>query len=152
MWVVRDGGGGNIENLLQNPDSNSAKFNSYLGELLEKLHGGSSHPLPTEKHVIWHAFLGAVADNLSPMEKTAAFDALFYYEHREAIRHGFSLILAESASPLTQQMAREQGYELYNTVYLNQFVAKDGTRPWGTYPDDFAITLDIGKLEKLAEK
>lgn len=53
-----------------------------------------------------------------------------------AKRKGFAGILTTNTSPLTQQLGTHvYGYEALLNYQVNQYVAPDGSRPFGKAPD-----------------
>lgn len=53
-----------------------------------------------------------------------------------AARKGFAGIFTTNTSPLTQQLGTHvYGYETLLNYQVNQYIAPDGTRPFGKAPD-----------------
>lgn len=77
-------------------------------------------------------------------DKVALMYMLVDLEIKKAKELGFECIVAETASPLVEQLVHGfVRHEAYVKVKPRDFVASDGRMPWANYPDDYYLYGDV---------
>ncbi|KAK3918710.1 Mycosubtilin synthase subunit C [Frankliniella fusca] len=92
--------------------------------------------LPTGRGRVLHSFMMATAASLSPRANVLAMQFMEQEVLRTARARGFRGVLTTNTSPLTQQLGRDVfGYQTLLDYQVNQYVAPDGSFPFGEAPD-----------------
>lgn len=92
--------------------------------------------LPTGRGRVLHSFMMATAASLSPRANVLAMQFMEQEVLRTARSRGFTGVFTTNTSPLTQQLGRDVfGFQTLLDYQVNQYVAPDGTVPFGEAPD-----------------
>lgn len=92
--------------------------------------------LPTGRGKVLHSFMMATAASLSARSNVLAMQFMEQEVLRVARSRGFAGVFTTNTSPLTQQLGRDVfGYQSLLDFQVNQYVAPDGSRPFGKAPD-----------------
>lgn len=92
--------------------------------------------LPTGRGQVLHGFMMATAASESPRTNVLSMQFMEQELLRLARRRGFAGVFTTNTSPLTQQLGRDVfGYQTMLDYQVNQYVAADGSRPFGEAPD-----------------
>ncbi|ENN71671.1 hypothetical protein YQE_11595, partial [Dendroctonus ponderosae] len=84
----------------------------------------------------------ATHSSLTPKENVAVFQFMEEEVQRLAKSRGFAGIFTTNTSPLTQQLGTDvYKYQNMLTYQVNQYVASDGTKPFGLAPDDKRVIV-----------
>uniref|UniRef100_A0AAR5Q839 AMP-dependent synthetase/ligase domain-containing protein n=1 Tax=Dendroctonus ponderosae TaxID=77166 RepID=A0AAR5Q839_DENPD len=112
-------------------------------EFLESVEGPiRDQQLPAGKGTILHSFMMATHSSLTPKENVAVFQFMEEEVQRLAKSRGFAGIFTTNTSPLTQQLGTDvYKYQNMLTYQVNQYVASDGTKPFGLAPDDKRVIV-----------
>ncbi|XP_057319539.1 beta-alanyl-bioamine nonribosomal peptide synthetase ebony [Microplitis mediator] len=107
-------------------------------EFLEYLEGPiRANKLPCGKGKILHCYMMATNENLTPAENVIIMNKMEEECLNLARRKGFVGIFTTNTSPLTQQLGTDvYNYEVLLDYQVNQYVAPDGSKPFGDAPDD----------------
>ncbi|CAD6216235.1 GSCOCG00012870001-RA-CDS [Cotesia congregata] len=111
---------------------------SIVFEFLEFLEGPiRENKLPRGKGKILHCYMMATNENLTPAENVIIMNKMEEECLNLARRKGFMGIFTTNTSPLTQQLGNDvYNYEVLLDYQVNQYVAPDGSKPFGEAPDD----------------
>ncbi|KAK4875342.1 hypothetical protein RN001_011764 [Aquatica leii] len=106
-------------------------------DLLESIEGPvRDKELPEGIGKILHSFMMGTNSSLTPKENVAVIQFMEEEVIRIASLKNFAGILTTNTNPLTQQLGTSMyGYKTYLDYQVNQFVASDGTKPFGLAPD-----------------
>lgn len=92
--------------------------------------------LPTGRGQVLHSFMMATAASLPPSTNVLAMQYMEQEVLRIARSRGYAGVLTTNTSPLTQQLGRDVfGYQTLLDFQVNQYMAADGSRPFGEAPD-----------------
>ncbi|XP_063980695.1 beta-alanyl-bioamine nonribosomal peptide synthetase ebony [Diachasmimorpha longicaudata] len=107
-------------------------------EFLEYLEGPLRETkLPVGKGKILHCYMMATNTDLSPADNVIIMSEMERELLDLATEKGLVGIFTTNTSPLTQQLDVDvYGYEVLLDYQVNQYVAPDGTKPFGAAPDD----------------
>ncbi|XP_034952288.1 dimodular nonribosomal peptide synthase isoform X2 [Chelonus insularis] len=107
-------------------------------EFLEFLEGPiRENKLPRGKGKVYHCYMMATNENLTPAENVIIMNKMEEECLNLARSKGFVGIFTTNTSPLTQQLGTDiYNYEVLLDYQVNQYVAPDGTKPFGEAPDD----------------
>ncbi|XP_011307568.1 N-(5-amino-5-carboxypentanoyl)-L-cysteinyl-D-valine synthase [Fopius arisanus] len=93
--------------------------------------------LPVGKGKILHCYMMATNTDLSPADNVIIMSEMERELLELATDKGYLGIFTTNTSPLTQQLDVDvYGYEVLLDYQVNQYVAPDGTKPFGQAPDD----------------
>ncbi|XP_015117736.1 uncharacterized protein LOC107041628 [Diachasma alloeum] len=93
--------------------------------------------LPVGKGKILHCYMMATNTDLSPADNVIIMSVMERELLDLATEKGLLGIFTTNTSPLTQQLDVDvYGYEVLLDYQVNQYVAPDGTKPFGAAPDD----------------
>lgn len=107
-------------------------------EFLEYLEGPIRDTrLPKGLGKIFHSFMMATDQDVSAAENVLLMKEMEHQCLIVARRKGFAGIFTTNTSPLTQQLGTDiYNYDVLLDYQVNQYVAPDGTKPFGKAPDD----------------
>ncbi|XP_034255350.1 dimodular nonribosomal peptide synthase [Thrips palmi] len=92
--------------------------------------------LPTGRGQVLHGFMMATAASETARTNVLSMQFMEQELLRLARRRGFAGVFTTNTSPLTQQLGRDVfGYQTMLDYQVNQYVAADGSRPFGEAPD-----------------
>ncbi|KAK0091639.1 hypothetical protein PV326_002925 [Microctonus aethiopoides] len=111
---------------------------SLVFEFLEYLEGPiRNNKLPRGKGKILHCYMMATNQDLTPAENVIIMNKMEEEIINLAKKRGFIGIFTTNTSPLTQQLDTDvYGYEVLLDYQVNEYIASDGTKPFGKAPDD----------------
>lgn len=106
-------------------------------ELLEHIEGPvRDNQLPKGKGKLLHSFMMGTHSSLSPRENVAVFQFMEEEVLKLAKTRSFAGVFTTNTSPLTQQLGSDVfKYQTMLDYKINQFIASDGTKPFGLAPD-----------------
>ncbi|XP_050294222.1 zwittermicin A synthase ZmaJ isoform X2 [Anthonomus grandis grandis] len=107
-------------------------------DFLESIEGPiRDNQLPTGKGKIVHSFMMATHSSLTPKENVAVMQFMESEILKLARQRGFIGVMTTNTSPLTQQLGSDvYKYKCLLDYQVNQYIARDGTKPFGLAPDD----------------
>ncbi|KAK5644614.1 hypothetical protein RI129_005914 [Pyrocoelia pectoralis] len=116
---------------------------SIIFEFLESVEGSvRDTELPAGKGKILHSFMMATNSTLTPKENVAVIQFMEKEVIRVARCSSFEGIFTTNTNPLTQQLGTNiYSYRTYLDCQVNQYVASDGTKPFGLAPDSQRVLV-----------
>lgn len=104
--------------------------------------------LPKGKGQIVHNFMMTTHGDLSPAENVILMREMEEYCLRIARKKEYVGIFTTNTSPLTQQLGIDvYGYETLLTYQVNQYVAPDGTKPFGRAQDSQVAICSLKMID-----
>ena len=101
---------------------------------------------PEKGNVIYN-FLRGTDSDITEKEKIAITGFIDEECIKQARQKGFKFLFGTNTSPLTQQLSESFfGYEKLSTVQINEFVDKNGKRPFKNAPSHYVAVVMIKKL------
>ncbi|XP_055585866.1 beta-alanyl-bioamine nonribosomal peptide synthetase ebony [Uranotaenia lowii] len=105
--------------------------------------------LPQGKRQILHSFMMGTCADLNAQENIEAMHFMESEVLKIAKRGQFAGILTTNTSPLTQQLGSTvYGYESMLDYQINQYVASDGSQPFGKAPNDQRVIVHWKDIRK----
>lgn len=130
-----------------------ARFHRDVYEMLRTLDKLMEPHLPHGKGKVMHAMMDAILPSVSAQDKVALMYKMFLAEIDIARERKFECIIAETASPLTEQLAHDFiAHKVYCKVKPKEFVTSDGRMPWTSYSDNHFIYGDVLWMNKRRDK
>ncbi|KAL7294817.1 hypothetical protein TKK_0011746 [Trichogramma kaykai] len=104
--------------------------------------------LPQGKGQIFHTFMMATSNDLSPAENVIMMRLMEEKCLEVAKKNNFAGILTTNTSPLTQQLGTDVfKYDVMSDYQVNQYVAPDGTKPFGEAENSQRAVVSWKKIE-----
>lgn len=104
--------------------------------------------LPKGKGQIIHNFMMSTHSDLTPAENVILMREMEEYCLRIARQKEYVGIFTTNTSPLTQQLGTDvYGYETMLTYKVNQYVAPDGTKPFGRAQDSQVAICSLKMID-----
>uniref|UniRef100_A0A1L8DZM3 Putative acyl-coa synthetase n=2 Tax=Nyssomyia neivai TaxID=330878 RepID=A0A1L8DZM3_9DIPT len=105
-------------------------------EFLEFVEGPiRDNQLPPGKNVALHSFMMATHAKLNAQENIKVIQFMEEQNINVAKKNHFTGIFTTNTSPLTQQLGTVMGYKDLLTYRINEYVYRDGSRPFAKAPD-----------------
>ncbi|KAB0794533.1 hypothetical protein PPYR_11372 [Photinus pyralis] len=119
------------------PDVEVRSKLSIIFEFLESVEGPvRDTQLPPGKGTVLHSFMMATNSTLAAKENVAVIQFMEKEVIRVARSNNFAGIFTTNTNPLTQQLGTNvYSYKTYLEYQVNQYIATDGTKPFGLAPD-----------------
>ncbi|XP_055850817.1 beta-alanyl-bioamine nonribosomal peptide synthetase ebony-like isoform X2 [Episyrphus balteatus] len=103
--------------------------------------------MAVELNKIFYTSFSATSVNLNPQENIACIYLIEEEVINLAKRKNFTGVLTSNVSPLTQQLGNDVfNYKCLVDYQVNQFIYKDGTRPFALAPDSQKIMVQYKEL------
>lgn len=119
------------------PEIHPAKAIEYVFDLLEFVEAPSREKIPKGKGKLLHSFMMGTAPELTPAQNVDVIHFMELENMRVAKKKNMTGLMTTNTSALTQQICEDVlGYEPISCCQVNQYVAPDGTKPFGAAPDD----------------
>uniref|UniRef100_A0A6M2DYW7 Putative non-ribosomal peptide synthetase/alpha-aminoadipate reductase n=1 Tax=Xenopsylla cheopis TaxID=163159 RepID=A0A6M2DYW7_XENCH len=141
-FVVKDKSGENVGVALNfdargEPEVEVTSKLLIVFEFLEHIEGPvRDERLPSGINTVFHSFMMATASKLTAQQNISVMQFMEAEVLRTATSRGFKGILTTNTSPLTQQLGTDvYGYTVMTDYQVNQYVAPDGSKPFGAAPD-----------------
>ncbi|KAK2589317.1 hypothetical protein KPH14_007867 [Odynerus spinipes] len=104
--------------------------------------------LPKGKGQIIHNFMMTTHGDLSPPENVIVMREMEEYCLRIARKKEYVGIFTTNTSPLTQQLGTDvYGYETLLCYQVNQYIAPDGTKPFGRAQDSQVVICSLKMID-----
>ncbi|XP_055677420.1 beta-alanyl-bioamine nonribosomal peptide synthetase ebony [Lutzomyia longipalpis] len=116
-------------------------------EFLEFVEGPiRDNQLPPGQNVVLHSFMMGTSAELNAQENVAVIQFMEEQVINVARRNKFTGVFTTNTSPLTQQLGTVMGYKDLLTYKINQYVYRDGSKPFGTATDAEKVIVHWKKI------